>query len=189
MRILNEKNIIGLVLCIIIISISILVPFSCKISPNEETTTKEKSGSALIFLIPSDFNGTMRIVDDQSCGQKIKVVDGKREIEIPRNGILIVRDTLLARWTHEFFLVDNEGRRTSIPDITHAVESNDTTSVGVKFIAHGGIGTLMPDSSYSFLDYTELLVSNPGHSAINMDEDKFGVLTSATVDSCRLKIR
>ena len=96
MRIPNKKNIIGLGVRMIIISISILVPFSCKISPNEETTTKEKSGSALIFLIPSDFNGTMRIVDDQNCGQKIKVVDGKREIEIPRNGILIVRDTLLA---------------------------------------------------------------------------------------------
>ena len=58
-------------------------------------------------------------------------------------------------------------------------------TVGVKLIGPGGFA--IADGSYSNMVFLELVVSNPGHTPINMDEEIFDELTRATVISCRQK--
>jgi len=180
------QKIIQLGLQIVFTSITIWFPFSCKTSTNDNPGTSEKSDNGITVLIPSDFSGTLRIVREEKCGKKIETISGKRIIEIPRNGILIIRDTLEIYYiAHEFFLVDSTGKKILIPDITDEEEPIDALTVGVKLIGPGGFA--IADGSYSNMVFLELVVSNPGHTPINMDEEIFDELTRATVISCRQK--
>ena len=47
------------------------------------------------ILIPFDYKGVITIIQNQSCGQTLKIKDETRKISIPKNGILLLKKNYL----------------------------------------------------------------------------------------------
>ena len=75
------------------------------------------------FLIPANFEGTLRIIYDEDCGIKPEVKDGNEIVEFPKNGILILNSNSYADTGDKYYLVENKGNRTRVPEI---LDSNAT---------------------------------------------------------------
>jgi len=69
-----------------------------------------------IFLIPSGYCGTVKVVFEEPCGQKETLEDKKRIYIIPENGILISQfKQEFGILNQEYYYVDAKGERTLIP--------------------------------------------------------------------------
>lgn len=69
-----------------------------------------------IFLIPFNYHGTVKVIFNESCGQK-ETFDGKKRMYIiPENGILITQfKQEFGIINQEYYYVDAKGSRTLIP--------------------------------------------------------------------------
>ncbi len=70
------------------------------------------------FLIPSDYEGTLRIVFEEKCGLTPKVENGRQILEFKKNGFLILNTKLNYGINNDFYLVDNKGNRTKVIQIS-----------------------------------------------------------------------
>ena len=69
------------------------------------------------FLIPANFEGTLRIIYDEDCGIKPKVEDGNEILKFPKSGILILNSNSYADAGDKYYLIDNKGNRTTVTEI------------------------------------------------------------------------
>jgi len=140
----------------------------------------------ITVLIPTDFNGTIRIVHSEPCGASIDEEDGWGVVRIPKSGIAIIRDPVGFAWTpFDYVFVDEEGYRSPIRVITDEVET-DTTH-GVKLEFDEVVKSSTPDSTGTprLIHCVALSVFNPGYPEINHGTMPFEEATIAAVDSCR----
>ena len=69
------------------------------------------------FLIPADYEGTVRIVYKQKCGVKLHKENGRQIIRFPKSGVLILNEKFDGGINNEYFLVDKNGSKTKVEQI------------------------------------------------------------------------
>jgi hypothetical protein len=141
----------------------------------------------LKILFPEHFQGVVRLVDSEPCGVDPKKEGDQLVVEVPANGMLIVKPEIIGNsWVYCF--VDSVGRRKEIT-------STDNYSIfGVYNPIDSIMPGLMPDGGYSTsrpfgIHYREINVENPakrndGNVNLNIDS-----LTIVAVNACRLTVK
>lgn len=149
------------------------------------------------YLIPSTFEGRFRIIYREECGTNPKVENGRRILEIPDNGLLIIQpDFQSGTIDNEYYLVDNKDNRIRMNELW-SYEQRKTMTPGVLLGGSGAMGGSMPDGSSSTesplaIHFTDFTVFNKDTATIDQRsqfklEQKFDSLTTATVEECRKK--
>ena len=181
----------------------LLIAFLTIISCGHKKVTPE------IFLIPSDYHGTVKVIFNQSCGQKETFDGKKRTYIIPENGILISQfKQEFGIINQEYYYVDAKGGQTLIPKMMLSDFNEATTTernehepsrsqVGV--FQWGNTGTIQPigEEKYDFYmfyvgTYTEvrdsfsnLYLSDGEHE--HAYENRFDSLEDLQMKACRGK--
>jgi hypothetical protein len=148
-----------------------------------------------IFLIPQNFKGKFRIVYETKCGMKPRVEQGSRVLEIPDNGLLIIRSRFRTGIVdHEYYFQDSAGKRVRVNEIlTYA--RKDTLAPGVLLHETGVIPGTLPDGTTSkesslAIHYTDFIVIERDTASIDKNYLlKQGLtldsLTHTIVQTCR----
>ncbi len=149
------------------------------------------------YLIPNDFEGEFRIIYGEKCGINPAIENGRRVLQIPANGILIIQpDFEAGAIDHEYYLVDKNGKRQKI-NMLWDYKQRTTKSPGVLLSGSGSMGGAMPDGGSSSesplaIHFTDFTVFNKDTTARDNREEfkfqqRFDSLTNALVDECRKK--
>ena len=135
------------------------------------------------FLIPSNYEGTLRIVYDEECGIRPIIEDGREILEFSKNGILILNKDNYAETGNEYYLIDSKGNKTKV---TENFNSGDKLSNGPAVLA----GTLtvagytyhnseVEIKGITYKDF-KLYKNGTGETLKNLDS-----LINAVVSACR----
>lgn len=146
------------------------------------------------FLIPASFEGKVRIVYGEECGINPPIENGRRVLQIPNNGLLIIQPEFEAGIIdHEYYFVDNNGNQV----IANQHYDNKDKSKGVRLGGSGSIGGAMQDGSSSSesplaIHFTDLYVYNDNSEELTdreytLRERRVDSLTTALVEECREK--
>jgi hypothetical protein len=123
------------------------------------------------YIIPSDFQGRFRVVYGEPCGVQPAVEDGRRVLEIPASGILIIAPEFEAGIIdHKYFFVDESGKRTLDESNTITIESTGSTTTET-----GGE-----------IKYADFFVGDPAAITV-LTQDDFNAATVTVVEACRKK--
>lgn len=77
------------------------------------TATAQK----LDFIFPLDFVGKVIIIEKIPCGQPPKVVDGREQLFIPKNGILLYQGELKAGYVnHKYYRLQANDQKIELPE-------------------------------------------------------------------------
>lgn len=141
-----------------------------------------------IFLIPSNYEGTLRIIYEEKCGQHIYKKNGKEVLLFPPNGILILNENFEGGINNEYFLVDKLGKKTKISEILEF--KNRKTNMPCVLV--GGSGTMSqiinPNSKKEKdITYSDFYLINK-NTIDKYDfkkEQKLDSLTKSIVNQCR----
>ncbi len=153
------------------------------------------------FLIQSGFQGSFRVVYDEAFGIIPPVEKGRDLMEIPANGILIVRQRFHAGPAdQEFYLVDQNGNRTKLTSIAGG-EIGDSIGPSIKLDRSGKIIVAAPAGSHSTestlaISFADFIVQNnstpnsnqatgDGRLATGITRNNIDSLTFALVDQGR----
>lgn len=147
------------------------------------------------FLIPANFDGKVRIVYGEECGNKPPIENGRRVLQIPDNGLLVIQPKFEAGIIdHEYYFVDQNGKRTPIKQYENY--SDGTKNIpGVRLGGSGSMGGEMPDGSFSSesplaIQFTDLYVYRDSTNQMSdreysLQERKVDSLTTVFVNECR----
>lgn len=69
------------------------------------------------ILIPKNFEGNLRVVYEENCGRNYDETDGIKTLTFPDNGILVLNEDFERHVNYNYYLVDESGNRTEIPQI------------------------------------------------------------------------
>jgi hypothetical protein len=108
------------------------------------------------FLIPANYQGTIRIVYEEKCGEKMHKVNGREILQFPENGILILNEKFDGGINNDYYLVDKSGRRTEIDETIDYKNS----SKKLPFILVGGAGTFVSDDNKKNITYSDFYLYN-----------------------------
>ncbi len=141
------------------------------------------------ILIPQNYDGVLRVVYEEKCGNNYGELDGVKTLTFPENGILILNEDFDRHINYDCYLVDKSGNKTKIPQV---IDFNNRTSKRpyILFISSGSIGYATDVNSekeeereikYSdFYVYNSNFQSNEDDAKLKMDS-----LTFAVVNRCR----
>jgi len=148
-----------------------------------------------LYLIPSDFEGKFRVVYGEECGIEPVTENGRRVLEIPENGILIIRPEFKAGTIdNEYYFIDKNGNRQKI-SILWSHKQRTTKSPGVILESSGVMNGEMPDGGFSTdspftIQYTDFTIVNGDTASLDnwqktLRKRRLDSLTTATVNECR----
>jgi hypothetical protein len=143
------------------------------------------------FLIPTNFQGTFKVIYGEECGIMPPTENGRRILKIPANGILIIQPEFESGIIdHEYYFIDEDGKRTRIEQYENY--SNGTKNIpGVRLGGSGSMGGAMPDGGFSSesplaIHYTDFQVYQDTIDRYDFKEERmFDSLTTALVEECR----
>ena len=69
------------------------------------------------ILIPNNFEGKLRVVYQEKCGNSYVKIDDVKTLTFPENGLLILNEDFDKHVNYNYYLVDELGNRTEIPQI------------------------------------------------------------------------
>lgn len=69
------------------------------------------------ILIPKYLEGNLRVVYEEKCGRKYDKTDGAKTLTFPENGILVLNEDFDSHINYNYYLVDEFGSRSEIPQI------------------------------------------------------------------------
>ena len=148
--------------------------------------------SPKIFLIPKNYNGKLRIVYEEKCGQKLRTEDGKEIFEFPKNGILILSEKFNGNINHKYYFVDSKGIKTEIPQAN--IDKQNLRFPNVSILGAGTMSDkeikigVSSDYDIDAVKYTDFFVNQKENDDFDYKkEQKFDSLTFAVVDLCRNK--
>jgi hypothetical protein len=143
-----------------------------------------------VFLISSDYEGTLRIIYEEECGQNIYKKDGKEVLNFPPNGILILNEDFDGGINNEYFFVDKLGKKTKISEILEF--KNRKTKI--PSILVGSAGTMSQvieanskkkkEKDITYSDFY-LINKNTTDEYDFRENQKFDSLTKSIVNQCR----
>ena len=69
------------------------------------------------ILIPKNFEGNLRVVYEEKCGQNYDIADGVKTLIFPDNGILILNEDFDSHINYNYYIIDENGKKTKISEI------------------------------------------------------------------------
>ena len=146
-------------------------------------------------LIPDNFEGEFRIVYGEKCGLNPKMERGRRVLEIPQNGLLIIQpefeEGIIDR---QYYFFDSDFNRAKINQLGDN-EERKTKTPGVFVRGSGAMGGTMPDGGFSSesplaIHFTDFTVFNTDTTIIDERERykfhlRFDSITTELVKACR----
>ncbi len=143
------------------------------------------------FLIPQNFEGSFKVIYGEECGINPTTENGRRILQIPSNGILIIQPEFEAGIIdHEYYFVDEYQKRTKIEQFENYSDGTKNTP-GVRLVGSGSFGGAMPNVGSSSesplaIQYTDFQVYQDSIEKYSFkEEEKFDSLTTALVEECR----
>ena len=136
------------------------------------------------ILIPANYEGTIRIVYEQKCGVKLHKENGRQIVQFPKSGILILNEKFDGGINNEYYLVDNNGKRTKVNQI---IDFKDRIKQ-LPSIQVGGAGTL--GSDIGDITFSDFYLYNRDTTASDDNYKiflRFDSVTTELVKSCRTK--
>ena len=144
------------------------------------------------FLIPADFKGEFRIVYGEKCGVSPRTEEGRRILEIPLDGVLIIQPEFEAGIIdNEYYLVDSTGQKTRL----NSSFGSEGRRPGISMGGSGSFGGPMADGGFSSesdlaIEFTDFTVYNGDTTTLDDRQSfrlhqKFDSLSQALVDACR----
>jgi hypothetical protein len=180
-----KKNLTRLLLFPLITFGSIVAIFG--FSYLQSYLTKPKAET---YLIPKNFSGQFKIVYGEECGIMPKTENDRRILEVPQNGVLIIKPEFKAGIIdHEYYLVDSNGNRKKIEQYENYV----TGVKNVPGVRLGGSGNYAGKTETGFssdspftIRYTDFEVYKDTITGFEYtDRIKMDSLTRKLVEECR----
>lgn len=118
------------------------------------TATAQK----LDFVFPIDFEGKVIVVENMPCGQPVKTENGREQLFIPENGILLYSGELKAGYVnHKYFRLLPNGQKTELPERANYMyfdseKQKPSTSIEGAWLLGLGNGTNTQGNHYSYLN-------------------------------------
>ena len=146
-------------------------------------------------LIPDNFEGEFRIVYGEKCGLNPKMERGRRVLEIPQNGLLIIQQEFEAGIIdRQYYIFDSDFNRAKINQLGD-YEERKTRRPGVLMRGPGSIEGAMPDGGLSTesplaIHFTDFTIFNQDTTTITERErdklhQRFDSVTTELVMKCR----
>lgn len=137
------------------------------------------------FLIPADFEGTLRIVYEEKCGVKLHKENGRQILQFPESGVLILDEKFDGGINNEYFLIDSNGKRTKVEQ---SIEYKDKPKK-LPFILVGGAGTLGGDEKDKGITFSDFYLYNKDTTQIEdyKQMQRLESMTTEIVKACRTK--
>lgn len=138
------------------------------------------------YLIPSTLEKRFRVIYNEKCGIKPKYKNGRRIIEIPSNGILIIKSKSESGWIdHEYFLIDSIGNKTKVGN-ENFIQDKTTYKPNVSLTGSGVMSGSSLDKS-SDIHYSDFIITKDTTTERDdfKESEKFDSLTRALVEKCR----
>lgn len=124
----------------------------------------------LDFIFPKDFKGQVMIIEKMKCGQPKMIIDGREQLIIPKNGILLYQGELKQGYVnHKYYQLLSNNKRIELPErANHMYFSDeksppDSTTTGV-WLSGTGSGTLYPQKENINYRFMYLLVASKEES-------------------------
>lgn len=145
------------------------------------------------FLIPSDYEGTLRIIYVEKCGIKPKEENGREVFEFQKNGFIILATDIDSRINTDYYLVDNKGNRTKVTEI---LNFKDRVNNKIPVIVAGGVGvsssvvnsinskTTLVAGGATYMDFN-LYNKDTTEIRNSVSSEKLDSLTNTLVNACR----
>lgn len=137
------------------------------------------------YLIPSDFEGMFKVISGQECGISPKVENGRRVLEIPDNGVLIIKPTSESGIIdHRYYLVDDNGKRIEI----EKNYSNETIpSPNVRLLGSGRSSRTINSLKITFKSEEFLVNQDTVYKYNYKYEQQLDSLVYALIEACMTK--
>lgn len=155
---------------------SIILPLALYLPVNSLSLEMYKYLKRKEFLVPIHYSGPLRIIYEESCGEKLN--DQDKMYQFPQDGILILSATEDGGLNHHYFYIEKNGKKLEIPEVDPIV--NQKHNPTISLIGYGeknGIKYLDLYSNNGDIIQYNFLGSNP----------KLDSLTVAKVNECRKK--
>ena len=143
------------------------------------------------FLIPQNFEGSFKVIYGEECGMNPIIENGRRVLQIPSNGILIIQPEFEGGIIdHEYYFIDKDGKRTKIEQYENYSDGSKNIP-GVQLGGSGSIGGAMPNGgssseSHLAIHYTDFKVYQDTIDRYDFKEERrLDSLTTALVAECR----
>lgn len=142
------------------------------------------------ILIPKEFNGILRVVYEEKCGSNYDKINGVKTLTFPENGILILNEDFDRHINYDYYLVDELGNRTKIPQI-FAFNGKGQKQPYILVGSSGTIGQTIEANSTNKeqkgIIFSDFYVYNKDTIDRNdyKSQQKFDSLTTKIVNQCR----
>ncbi len=139
-----------------------------------------------VYIIPSAIEKRFRVIYDEKCGVETKYENGRRILEIPDNGILIIKSKFESGWiNHEYFLIDAKGNKVKVGN-ENFTQDKITYKPSVSVTGTGVLSGSSLDKS-SDIHYSDFILNKDTTTAHNdfKETERFDSLTRAFVEKCR----
>jgi hypothetical protein len=142
------------------------------------------------FLIPSGFQGTLRIVYLEKCGVHPVEKDGSEIIEFQKNGLVILDADMDERTKNDFYLVDDHGTKKRVNQIENfkdrvnnlpAILDEDIVVTGMSITSFNGKTSTTSITCRDFALYNKDTTKIPD-SKYSKELDS---MTISKVNACR----
>jgi hypothetical protein len=188
----RSKFVYGLLAFPLTLVLTVIVIYSLSLLQSYLTRPAKET-----YLIPNTFEGRFRVIYGEKCGTNPRIENGRRVLEIPENGLLIIQpDFKSGTIDNEYYLVDKSNKRIKMNELWDN-DQRKTMTPGVLLGGSGAMGGSMPDGSSSTesptaIHFTDFTVFNNDTTTIDQRtqfkfEQRFDSLTTATVEECRRK--
>lgn len=145
----------------------------------------------LDFIFPPNFEGKVIVIENMPCGQPVKVENGREQLFVPANGVLLYQGKLKDGYVnHRYYQLQPSGYTKELQDGASDVyadsdkEKTNTTTVTARLVSTGN-GTIAEGIDYSFMD---LLVAAKNNATSYYDfqyKSKFKALTDSLIKQCK----
>jgi len=142
------------------------------------------------ILIPKNYEGNLRVVYEEKCGSKYDKTDEVKTLTFPESGILILSEDFDRHINYNYYLVDELGNRTEIPQMlafSDNVQKRPCVLVGGSGTIGQTIEAETKNQEEKGITYSDFYVYNKDTVDRNnfKYKQKFDSLTTAIVNQCR----
>jgi hypothetical protein len=149
-------------------------------------------------LIPDNFEGDFRIVYGEKCGLNPKMENGRRVLEIPQNGLLIIQPAIeTGIIDRQYYILDSDFNRARINQLGDYKEGK-TKAPGVLMRGSGTMGGAMRAGGLSnesplAIHFTDFTIFNQDTTTMaekerNKVHQRLDSATKVLVEACRKRV-
>jgi hypothetical protein len=97
------------------------------------------------FIFKEGFEGKAIVISKMECGQKIKTIENREQLEIPSNGVLFYQGEIKSGYiNHNYYFEDKTGKKIKIPERANHMyfeSSEHKPNKSIIGVWLGGMGT------------------------------------------------